>query len=702
MAQTHTILFDAYIQDLPGYSLLQGIPARNEVTINYTIIHIKGPKINGKNLIDYHAVGFTSQDASGQPTDYIFGPTLRVKRGQTMYHKAVNSIFRPRFGALSDPQRAYRITNATDDNGFTFGLTLNLHTHGIFGSPGLLEMPHPDELNFLDFVPETYTGGDNIFIGIPPVATNLSAPVYVIYRNHIALDHLPGLHWVHGHSPGAVALSNPTANALWIVEDGDDFDQILPDSNGCKTVRTLLQSSPELILHMANTDFAIPPALVGTKYENMSMHDLIRESSSNEEVLYAFLDNPNQQFLNEASYPYKYLLIANATLPSIDIILLNGGYLPRIKMPVGQWQRFRMINTGIQNAFAVNILKNSTTTSSAPCDMALIAKDGVYPLKIPRTVGMLYFSPASRVEILVRCNGTAGQNYTMGSGMGEPYAGSSGCPPDNPNCKYLKQPIATIELTAPSTDKNTTMPLIDEACTPMRPDYVADMRDEALRSSGADKKVVKQDVSMTDYALFGCKMNNKFFNVRTADPFTLELGTISEIRLQFVDVHAFHIHVQPFQLTSLPNSSLVANSSYTNFYKEGDFHDTLYIREVKNGKNVTIRLNPAGARFSGIAVMHCHLVAHEDTGCMSMVKFQCPGYGNDTAQPELCNVDSALHGTWNASRVARDSASSTLAPMLTEDTANSTSSASRRCAALACTTISVAVMVWSAMVVIML
>lgn len=33
-------------------------------------------------------------------------------------------------------------------------------------------------------------------------------------------------------------------------------------------------------------------------------------------------------------------------------------------------------------------------------------------------------------------------------------------------------------------------------------------------------------------------------------------------------------------------------------------------------------------------VIHCHLLSHEDRGCMAMVRWECPGY-NET-QPALC------------------------------------------------------------------
>jgi hypothetical protein len=100
---------------------------------------------------------------------------------------------------------------------------------------------------------------------------------------------------------------------------------------------------------------------------------------------------------------------------------------------------------------------------------------------------------------------------------------------------------------------------------------------------------------------------------------------------------------------SLPPSILASNSSFTPFYKEGDWHDTLFLQMVAQGDNVTVRLNPGGGRYTGYAVAHCHLLGHEDEGCMVVAKYACPGHEEENYQPFPCiGASSAVHGTFVA------------------------------------------------------
>ena len=83
---------------------------------------------------------------------------------------------------------------------------------------------------------------------------------------------------------------------------------------------------------------------------------------------------------------------------------------------------------------------------------------------------------------------------------------------------------------------------------------------------------------------------------------------------------ASHAYCSSFSLLPLIDpqhklepSMAVPGTLFTNFFKEGDFHDSL-MAPMFDSVVVPLRLNPGGAKYSGYAVAHCHVLAHEDEG----------------------------------------------------------------------------------------
>jgi hypothetical protein len=136
--------------------------------------------------------------------------------------------------------------------------------------------------------------------------------------------------------------------------------------------------------------------------------------------------------------------------------------------------------------------------------------------------------------------------YILASGYGPAYAGNAGCDDDDLSCNFFQTYLGTIEIT--TAEAQNLPALIEEECSPLRPTYAADLRDAALREASAESLVVRQPFQMTDLEEYGCNINNKFFKFPSPSPFQMTLGTIQEISIQYANHHAFHIHVQPFQL----------------------------------------------------------------------------------------------------------------------------------------------------------
>jgi FtsP/CotA-like multicopper oxidase with cupredoxin domain len=99
-------------------------------------------------------------------------------------------------------------------------------------------------------------------------------------------------------------------------------------------------------------------------------------------------------------------------------------------------------------------------------------------------------------------------------------------------------------------------------------------------------------------------------------------------------MHPFHIHVNPFQLVEIFDPLTMDEPRV--FGKDAIWHDTIGIppaynyhpngkpRLDKNGKQVFVngyvKIRSRFADFTGLFVLHCHILAHEDRGMMQLVQ----------------------------------------------------------------------------------
>lgn len=70
---------------------------------------------------------------------------------------------------------------------------------------------------------------------------------------------------------------------------------------------------------------------------------------------------------------------------------MSGKVVPTIEMNTGQWVRLRIAFAGHGDNHAVSIVDPDEN-----CEMAVLAKDGVYLGEVPRMEPKLFFTPASR------------------------------------------------------------------------------------------------------------------------------------------------------------------------------------------------------------------------------------------------------------------------------------------------------------------
>ena len=377
----------------------------------------------------------------------------------------------------------------------------------------------------------------------------------------------------------------------------------------------------------------------------------------------ASLDDTSIPVWSELSNPRNPLCCGNATTANTvqgpllasgsavknDTLMLNGGYQPVMTMESGVYQRWRVLHTGYKNWADIQILDPSTKTATNDCELLLLAKDGIYLKNIPRVVDHIFLASGNRAELFVRCtlpaNTTSGE-YILASGIApNPFCGAN-----LTSTNLIEQVIATIRVVnpSPSSGPSPTTAITPESCTPLRSDYASDLSDESLAAFNATNTLYQQNVSFTfGNQSYGCLVNDQNFSYPDPAPLKLPLGKVVEWpAFLYAAEHPLHTHVVPYQLMKLDTDFLSPGCSFTSWFQPGDWQDTLYLPMTAPNNTAgdanLLRMQPGP--FTGYAVMHCHFLQHEDSGCMKVMEFSCDGATGQ--QPKQCDYKVPVPGTY--------------------------------------------------------
>lgn len=267
-----------------------------------------------------------------------------------------------------------------------------------------------------------------------------------------------------------------------------------------------------------------------------------------------------------------------------QFILVNGQMNPKVTMNPNEWYRWRIVYASIGSVAKMNM--------GVGCEMKLLAKDGVYLNEFPRDVDALYLPAGGRADVAVRCSANSSafralidsQTYAIVT----PVIRQQSYSPGKPLLKYNFK----------------------------APNYLRDLRyvNATTRYDiGFTGGIVADDGSGST-----CVINGRaWINSNTYNK-CYSKGDIVESRLTGIVYHPMHMHIYPFQLQEDVEIE-------TNYYKAGDWHDTL---QVLTSSVVNVKIHITNL-FSGKQMVHCHILPHEDTGCMAM------NYIKET-QDEIC------------------------------------------------------------------
>mmetsp|Transcript_66536 Transcript_66536/g.192101 ORF Transcript_66536/g.192101 Transcript_66536/m.192101 type:complete len:628 (-) Transcript_66536:281-2164(-) len=474
----------------------------------------------------------------------IPGPTIKVKPGEVLEIEFENDLG-PGPGFDSCDVQLASLGNAMNPSLICALNTSSLHTHGLHVSGEGI--------------------GDNVLRFARPGET-------LKYEIPVPKNHMGGTHWYHPHVHHSTASqAGGGAHGALIVEDPEDY---LPKE---------VADMPEKMFFLSLVNLA--------KMMRLESWGLLKTKSERvEQVLWK---NPE--------YPFWKWSEANDDDEAIPPqLVVNGQYLPKMTLDESKWYRLRMTFAAIEQRAEIYLVDGGK--GGASCEFQLLATDGIYLHNAPRPIERIHLASGSRADVAVQCSCSW---WVKGSKCGAQVM-----------FQALWQPIGAMGMVstmADTTDQLMTLEITRSDSPPAsvpsiapfsvrRPCYLAD-----LRRAWVDRRN-RHDLNLP--MIFPLQVefdgHGEVWGAHGKLPpplADLPVGEIQEWQIKGAKFHPFHIHVNPFQITTINNDG---------YYMPGDWHDTF----LPTGTDVaTVRMNIDA--FTGKMIAHCHILEHEDNGMMA-------------------------------------------------------------------------------------
>lgn len=365
------------------------------------------------------------------------------------------------------------------------------------------------------------------------------------------------------------------------------------------------------------------------------------------------------------------------------IPLINGQFVPQVTMYRGEIQRWRLVNANIDAAAQFTIdFDGISTAAAASVQARQIAMDGVQfspknyqcqPLLDATPCdgqpdGLTFqTSPGNRADFLVKAPDAIGEFFVPYEVFGN-IEEQGATPLVNARAGRRVQRGLTrqaLDAVAPGLSQpallsvnvidcprgmtcamdfpsDASWPALPPALRPIVPNRPTQkVQFQILKSDGSQQKNPAPD------GIFGIRVKGQNddkiqqFNDECAaftaplDPAGGEEWHISQNLTRAAPFHVFHIHTNPFQVVSTADST-----GKTITYPEPIWMDSITIPSNQNPNDPD---NPKGElvirqrfeAFTGLYVLHCHFLGHEDRGMMLSVQTVCPN------KPDSYSVTSA-------------------------------------------------------------
>eukprot|EP01063_Lacrimia_lanifica_P037422 TRINITY_DN7676_c0_g2_i1.p1 TRINITY_DN7676_c0_g2~~TRINITY_DN7676_c0_g2_i1.p1 ORF type:complete len:574 (+),score=134.57 TRINITY_DN7676_c0_g2_i1:54-1775(+) len=392
------------------------------------------------------------------------------------------------------------------------------------------------------------------------------------YEYHVPRDHAPGLHWYHPHFHGSAALQ--------VFTGGYGLLEVLP---GRGVSEGALAALPALTLPIQFLHFN------GEDSQTLSSTSILKLAMQSRDALIGGD-------------------MASGRLPLRDTWLVQGRVLPTYELSQCATTRLRVVFASAGSELFLEV-RHPEPQRCAPCTLSLASRDGHQLARSPRPVqGPVYVPPGGRADVLIRCPAACG-GYVLTNVLDGDLA--------DPTDDHTK-PLARFNVRPERRCAAAVPPLSIEKT------YAASYTPDLLNAAVPGDNVVT--MSLIDGT--GCRYKTRsatrgivddWFRMRSAvdTRADMELGRVYEVRYTQDTRHPYHQHVYPFQIVRGTTYAAAGN------FEPGDYVDSVMFW------NVTMRFRPH--RYPGVVMFHCHLIAHEDNGCMAQFAVR----GDPAARPAL-------------------------------------------------------------------
>eukprot|EP00201_Polytomella_parva_P021887 CAMPEP_0175042886 /NCGR_PEP_ID=MMETSP0052_2-20121109/2840_1 /TAXON_ID=51329 ORGANISM="Polytomella parva, Strain SAG 63-3" /NCGR_SAMPLE_ID=MMETSP0052_2 /ASSEMBLY_ACC=CAM_ASM_000194 /LENGTH=728 /DNA_ID=CAMNT_0016305803 /DNA_START=687 /DNA_END=2873 /DNA_ORIENTATION=- len=571
--------------------------------------------------------------------------------------------------------------------GFYNNMWTNIHLHGLYVDPGA-------QKNLDVSVQQIQWAGGYCQLGVPNATTIYGDYIFSKIKpgGHVAKYNFnistrnpaPGIGWYHPHNHGSSSYQTSTASGPFIVPEStfgglsNLYTSMKNRVTECDNVMRIMNSQPNdvaTVLYFSGIFLRNNTADVGID---------------------PIPDDDTIGFLGCTSNPPNPMICAtgdssqmtNFTNPAgVDWVLVNSNMQPNLNITAEKYKRLQIVNGMPMKWLDLTVRKIPTNptngiytfTELANCTMYLTGLDGVPLLEIPRkltsTNGVyqasdLIMPAASRADILLRCD-TPG-TYALVSGAG-PWFRHADCDAthcelygDTPwtnyvtpynanhfhgNFRYSASILMTLTVNNRSVADAADVPFKDRTSCALNVNKFDHLNPKKFVTNA--NEVVDQCLSfMSDEGGGACHINNQDFMFSNAS-ICIKQGSYQRWTIRDTTFHPAHMHTHHMQVTKYP--TCVSGSTQ---YAVGDWHDTFMVPTCTcSGTTDPVRRCDAIKTRFGVAhfgtaanvpddstyvckprltVYHCHVLSHEDEGCMWTVYMACP---SETCLVKTCPPD---------------------------------------------------------------
>ncbi|WP_246208260.1 multicopper oxidase family protein [Bradyrhizobium rifense] len=259
-------------------------------------------------------------------------------------------------------------------------------------------------------------------------------------------------------------------------------------------------------------------------------------------------------------------------------LAINGQRRPVIEMRPGEVQRWRILNAAYQDDMLLDLEKH---------DLHAIAYDGIQ-LGAVQKLKQLLIAPGQRADILVKAGGPG--TYALNAA---PYDQGHPSPVG---------PLARIVVSGAPMEMKLPGALPAAPLASIKDTEITNRRKVVLSATAPEADAAGH------WQEFGFFIDGKKFDPGRIDQ-RVKLGAVEEwtiVNTHEHDDHVFHIHTNPFQVVSVNGKALAVP----------EWRDSVIV-ERKGGQVV---FRSRFLDFTGVYMLHCHMMNHEEMGMMQTVE----------------------------------------------------------------------------------